>query len=132
MAKKSKRKNIRLPRRCIFCGGGNIRGNSMSKEHLWPEWMHPYLPKLPGAKKEDSYVRKTNKTIVQKYKKAQQGHAYTKTLKVVCKNCNETWMSQIEENAKPILIPLLQGLSFALNEIDNVKLATWFALKIMV
>ena len=43
------------PPRCIFCGQGGVAGHSMSGEHLWPCWMHPYLPNLSNPKKDERY-----------------------------------------------------------------------------
>jgi len=53
-------------------------------------------------------------------------------VKGVCKKCNETWMSQIEQDAMPILTPLLKGEQC---ELDNEKiesLLNWIALKTIV
>jgi len=120
------------PRRCIFCGEGGGRGNPMSKEHLWPEWMHPLLPTLENPIKQPFYEHTKNGFRHLELGKAQQGHPYTTTFNVVCKRCNETWMSRIEEGAKAFLIPMLQGLPVTLNREAKTQLATWFALKLAV
>ena len=60
------------------------------------------------------------------------GHVFTKKLKVVCKKCNETWMGNIEESAKPILIPIIQGKCVHLDHDSRIKLATWLALKFLI
>jgi hypothetical protein len=128
-----KRTNHKPPRRCIFCGHGRGRGEKMSDEHLWPEWMHPYLPKLDDPKKHEGFeVVRSGRIVFSDRKKPQQGHTYTKKLKIVCKVCNETWMSRIEDEAKPILIPLLQGQKLLLRRRDREVLATWLALKMMI
>jgi hypothetical protein len=133
MSKKPKRKNLKLPRKCIFCEGGGTQNNPMTEEHIWSEWMHPYLPKIPNAKKSEVYeLLRMNAWVTQTRKKPQQGHVYTKTIKAVCKNCNETWMRSIEENIKPILIPLLRGQPFTLRQKEKIKLATWLTLKVLV
>jgi hypothetical protein len=116
------------PRRCIFCQVGRVTG-----EHLWPRWMHRYLPKLQDARKEEAYTTvQPARAIVKKRTKDQQGHVYTKQFYVVCKACNEGWMSRIEEAAKPILIPLLRGQPVTLTQDDQIKLARWISLKVVI
>ena len=130
--KKRRRKAAKAPRRCIFCGGGGVAGNPMSGEHIWSEWMHPYLPRLEDPKKATGYtIIRYDEVIVQR-PKPQQGHPYTKTVRVVCKKCNETWMGDIEERVKPFLIPVLQGQPVLLDSAAQLHLANWIALKIMV
>jgi hypothetical protein len=128
----SSRRRSNQPRKCIFCGEGGS-GNPMSGEHVWSEWMHPYLPEIPHVKKWGVYrrLRGAWEAIID-HQKPQQGHAYTLTIKAVCKRCNETWMSEIEADAKPILVPMLRGLHITLRQPEKIKLARWFALKVMV
>jgi hypothetical protein len=133
MGRNTRRKTPRPPRKCIFCGGGGIHGNPMSEEHLWPEWMHPYLPTLPDPEKQEGYQVIRMGTIVSERRMSiRQGHTYTRKFKVVCKRCNETWMGDIEEDTKPILIPFVQGSPMTLLRNHRIKLARWLALKTMV
>jgi len=46
--------------------------------------------------------------------------------------CNGGWMRQIEEEAKPILVPLIQGKQKDLAASDQIIIATWAVLKAMV
>jgi hypothetical protein len=121
------------PRRCIFCGQGGGADNPISGEHLWPCWMHPYLPKLSNPKKDERYraarlitgTGTSSATI-------RQGHVFTRRFRVVCKRCNETWMKAIEEDVKITFIPLLQGQHMKLLVNNRRKLAEWITLKTMV
>jgi hypothetical protein len=131
MAPNRQRQGRQRQRKCIFCGEGGIRGNPMTEEHVWPEWMHVYLPKMPGRQTLAGRHRiRLGETIVER--KARVGYVFTRRFKLVCKRCNTTWMSGIEDATKPILIPLLQGLPFTLLHKHRVTLATWIALKVMV
>lgn len=123
----------RPPRKCIFCEGGGVSGNPMSDEHLWPEWMHPYLPKLENPHRDETYqyVSTTTKAAGI-HKQIRQGHVYTRKFHVVCGNCNNGWMGNIETDTKEILIPLIQGRQATLLRNDRRRLATWIALKVMV
>jgi hypothetical protein len=105
----------------------------MSEEHIWPEWMHPFLPKFKAPNKQEAYQTiRLGLLIAQSRRKVQQGHVYTKRLKLVCKRCNETWMDGIEEAVKPTMVPMLQGKRIRLRHADKVAVSIWIALKVMV
>lgn len=61
-----------------------------------------------------------------------QGGAITKKIRVVCKKCNNGWMSQLEDLAKPILTPLIVGEPIVLNRDQQRIVAEWITLKMMV
>jgi hypothetical protein len=56
---------------------------------------------------------------------------FQQTVNSVCEDCNNGWMSRIENEAKPILVKMLKGKSFVLDKKSQAKLATW-ALKTML
>jgi hypothetical protein len=115
-------------RKCIFCGGRPLAG-----EHVWPQWMHPLLPKLENPEKVQAYyVLRQERLVRPPMKKTQPGHTYTKKIRNVCKKCNETWMSAIEEQAISVLTPILQGMPVTLTVEFQQVLAAWIALKVMV
>jgi hypothetical protein len=121
----------RASRKCIFCGEGGTPGNPMTEEHLWPEWMHPYLPQLPGIKTRAGRHRiRVGEILVER--KLREGHVFTKRYKLVCKRCNTVWMSKIESDAKPLLIPLLRGVPITLLRNHRITISRWIALKVMV
>jgi len=64
--------------------------------------------------------------------KPRHGHPTTLKLKVVCKPCNNGWMSGIEAAAKPSLEPMLAGKRILLDQRAQMNLATWAALKVMI
>jgi hypothetical protein len=47
------------------------------------------------------------------------------TSKHFCKACNSGWMSVLEEQAKPIITPLLAALAVQLDASDQHVLARW-------
>jgi hypothetical protein len=120
------------PRRlCIFCPN-----TANSGEHLWSEWMHPLL-----GEEVDAY-RVDEKGVIREAGNAYQigtrvNHRRGERLislapKVVCKKCNETWMSTLEQEARPILEPLLRGESHKLTTDAQAMLTRWLTLKLMV
>ena len=54
------------------------------------------------------------------------------TVKGFCTECNNRWMAQIENDAKPILESLMLGLPTRLNQKDQKRLARWCILKSLV
>jgi hypothetical protein len=53
------------------------------------------------------------------------GDPLNANVRVVCSNCNNGWMSQIQKNAKPHLIPLFKGESVWLDKKTQAAIATW-------
>lgn len=64
--------------------------------------------------------------------RTRRGAAANKTVKVVCKRCNETWMSGMEAAVTPILTPLIRGQATLLNERDRQMMTDWIMLKVLV
>ena len=50
---------------------------------------------------------------------------------VVCSDCNSGWLSQIQNDAKPILIPLFEGGTITLEQTAQQMVATWVAMSTM-
>lgn len=60
------------------------------------------------------------------------GDPHAQRLKVVCKACNNGWMSRLQERTKPILVPLLKGEWAPLTKQDQKTLAAWATMFTMV
>lgn len=54
------------------------------------------------------------------------------TLRVVCRTCNSGWMSSLQNDAKPILIPFIKGRWSILSPRDQKILAAWATMFTMV
>lgn len=52
--------------------------------------------------------------------------------RVVCGPCNSGWMGGLEEEVRPIMLPLMLGQPATLTAKDQEVLARWLAMKIMV
>ena len=61
-----------------------------------------------------------------------QGHLVTTKFRIVCRTCNSGWMSELENEAKPLLIKVLNSDQLLLNEFDQKVLARWTAMKVIV
>jgi hypothetical protein len=119
----------RPQKRCIFCGG-----KPTTKEHIWSEWMHPYLPTESDARNEVSkvFAQKNSPASLPAVSHARPGPVKTKRIRVVCGMCNNGWMSRLETTVKPIILPLIQGKVCTLDEEGQALLARWIAVKAIV
>lgn len=83
---------------------------------MLPEW----LAKLVGV---DGYVW-THPLRGEARKRAVRG-SFDFVLKAVCKPCNNGWMHDIEEMARPLVGPMALGQPGALTVIAQAAVATW-------
>lgn len=113
---------------CIFCDGSGKK----SKEHIWPKWMHDYLP-LHGARENivEAHTFKW-KTHIDSKRRKRQGHLSTKKIRVVCRCCNSGWMGQLETEVRPVLLPILKSEIHEISLENQAKLSRWIALKAIV
>lgn len=99
---------------CIFCGAP-----ADSREHLLPNWLGSIFPSDEPA----VHFREVGGV-----KKSWQRARFDEKTKVVCKECNEGWMSQLEQFAKPILAgPISRGGACALDLRAQWIAAQWAA-----
>jgi hypothetical protein len=79
----------------------------------------------------DIYTSNYKKPISNKTTK-RPGHLSTLKVRAVCEGCNNGWMSQLEDAAKPILERMLRRERFILNEHNQTTLARWITVKTVV
>ena len=97
---------------CHMCGKVGER----SKEHHFPKWMRKYHP-IVNAKSFNFATGKISGKDVG-----------VKTINIICKSCNGGWMATLQEQAKPILVPLLEGKSHVLDRDEQAVLSRWYAM----
>jgi hypothetical protein len=86
-----------MARECAFCPSTA----KLSAEHIWSDWMNELFP---GEK--SFQIMNEQMTVTERWSSPQLDWK----AKVVCKPCNETWMSEIEsQHAKPALADLIGG-----------------------
>jgi hypothetical protein len=117
--------------RCIFCGASS----SLTKEHVFSRWTHKYMaPRKPG--RAISRVGTAYKDRDELHDARLRGQVRDWQIKCVCGGnhltCNNGWMRDIEDQAKPILKKLIQGNQIDLNPREQRLIATWAVLKSMV
>lgn len=105
----------------------------MSKEHFWPDWMRSLLSR-EVANSHISEVRTSQfkEPPVLTKRQERQGPVSSKRIRVVCKTCNNGWMSQLESEAKPILLSLINSGRKVLSQRETSILARWAVTKAVV
>jgi hypothetical protein len=115
------------PRVCIFCGPTQ----SPSEEHIFSKWMKKYLPHAGWHQFHHLEMPAPNR-LGANLREYRQGGTNILRPKIVCRRCNNGWMSLIETQAKGCLIPLMAGGQFIMTEEHQRKLSIWATLKSMV
>lgn len=104
-----------MPRQCLFCPNPVD-----SAEHIWSDWILNDLKQAPSirvaiGKKEPVWLADPNVTI-----------------ECVCRNCNNGWMSRLEEANKLAIRAMINNESCGLTKSDQERLSRWAVLKAMV
>jgi hypothetical protein len=111
--------------KCIFCDSMGI-----TKEHMWADWLRKYIPRQ--LQNHATSFAKYHPDIIERAIVTRTGDPHSRRIKCVCGNCNNGWMSQIQESAKPYIIPLLRGIPVAFSRNSQTILATWITMMVMV
>jgi hypothetical protein len=115
----------RPQRFCIFCGKPGL-----TKEHVWADWLKQHIPKQ--AINHTQLVAILHPTHSEFRRKTVAGDLRSRRLRVVCERCNTGWMSQLQSQGKPYLLPLIRGEVTALNPAAQTTVAAWIAMFVMV
>jgi hypothetical protein len=93
----------RASKYCIFCGG-----SPTTREHIWADWLAKYIPKTMKKHSSTTSILNPDRSI-ERTLRVWGGDPRSRQLQIVCKHCNNGWMSELQQQAKPILIPLITG-----------------------
>jgi hypothetical protein len=109
------RHSVLMPKRaCLFCGRTPV-----STEHAIPSWTGDVIPGTgPWI---HHHVERHGDAPIREWKK----DAPDLKCNVPCKRCNEGWMAQLEDRAKPVLVPLIQGRPTRLGPHELEFIAFW-------
>ena len=117
--------------RCIFCGG-----TPLSKEHIWPHWLRkhfafdqPYNMHIGtvGALAPDGKI-----IWGIRHDQPRTGDFRSQKLRVVCRRCNNGWMSRLQMASKPILLPFISGSWEELDARQQGIITAWVTMLAMV
>lgn len=118
-------------RGCLFCGK-----TPLTEEELFPEWIRKIFPKYGPDKHtvenliyDSKTYANTNYNITQK---TFNKHVSRRTLKIVCADCNNVWMSGIESVAKSVLAPLILNQPFKISSKVYRLIGKWAVLRAII
>src|SRR3954447_892288 len=134
MTERPRRTSVKPAGKCIFCEGGAEPGNPMTKEHIWSNWMAPYLPGTQADTYYEFMENLTNKVVPvgKRFERYRQGGSKTKRVKAVCKRCNSGWMSVLETKVRPTILPLMKAEPSILDLEARRTLVEWVVLKTFI
>ena len=106
-------------RLCLFCSN-----SANSVEDAWPLWItNQFRGRQPSAvQAERAGIRLTSWNT----------HQPKLTIRCVCEECNNGWMSRLENRVQPLLQPLLTGQRSAMDMDGQATIATWAVKTAMV
>jgi hypothetical protein len=105
-----------MARACVFCGATPV-----TREHLWPDWARKRMAEEGALHHRQILDRQGEARIDREWLK----QAYSMTVRVVCATCNSGWMSALENRAKKLSEPILDGRGRELHREGQRTLATW-------
>lgn len=114
---------------CMFCN--HIK---LSKEHLFGSWVRKVIPYDLNTKEHTNHTITTynedGEPFIRKGAFANSGSVLSRTTKVVCSTCNNTWMSQIENSMVSIFEKnFTQKRNEWLSPEEQCSLKNWLYLK---
>jgi hypothetical protein len=118
----------RASKYCIFCGS-----HPTTREHIWADWLSRYIPKTMSKHSSAASIINQNRGV-NKVSRIWGGDPRSRRLQIVCKGCNNHWMSDLQKAAKPVLIPLITGKSnkpITLNLDRQKLLASWATMTVI-
>jgi len=106
-----------VKRECLFCGR-----SPQTREHVFPNWLTSFFEtELPDVK-FTTEVFSSKGAKIGKWETS----GVNDTVKVVCKNCNSGWMSDLEAAVKPILLNMFRGVKpLSFDDTQLQLLARW-------
>lgn len=110
---------------CIFCGSSDL-----SREHVWADWLKEYIKK--DALNHSRMDATLHPTISEYERQKVSGDLRSHRLKVVCRSCNSGWMSRLQKQAKPYLLPLLKGETVSIDAAAQEIISAWITMFVMV
>jgi hypothetical protein len=122
-----KARQAAAPKRCIFCQ----QAKKMSREHIWGDWLKAYV--RPAMNKHNFQAVRINRPGEQTTDivTLRAGDPLRSKVKVVCADCNNRWLSEIQNRARPLLIPLITGERIALGSVAQERVGAWCAMATM-
>src|SRR5262249_16575740 len=101
-----------------------------TREHIWAKWSRKYI-EMPLKKHSSGTAIINADRSVTRTNKVWGGDPRQRGLQIVCKRCNEGWMSDLQKASKPVLIPLIAGKKCILDQKRQTLASAWAAMTII-
>ncbi len=111
---------------CIYCGRRGV-----SKEHVIPAWLGKYVSQNEPTNSLGYKLYGFGSRVIDEDHLERPGDGHTVKVRRVCESCNNGWMSQLQERAKPLILDMLSGAPLALHKRFQTNLAAWSAMTFM-
>lgn len=117
---------------CIFCNHKKV-----SKEHIWGKWWKKYYPpteqdKLSKNTHQVTTFDKNGNLQTDKGQFSNSGASLSQTTKVVCKQCNNEWMSKIEADMEAAIIKVFINENKVIHPEQSDAFKKWMLLKMFL
>lgn len=111
---------VHSQRVCVFCGasGAEIK---ITKEHVLPSWLRTRAQVNLGLSIETVRVNGS------RVGKPRIALPFNRQARIACLHCNTGWMRELEERARPFLLPMLDGFEVRLDSDVQQIVAAWAA-----
>ena len=104
----------------------------MTREHVWPDWIGRMFFDYKRGDHAPLAPHRASSSLKHEPDREWTAPSFTSEAKVVCKDCNEGWMNDLEAAAKPILAPMLRGKRVVLDTDAQAIVARWLTKTAMV
>ncbi len=105
---------------CVLCGS-TIGRNTRSQEHIFAKWIRDLFPDEGPT----TQTRKTQTRGGELETEIWEDMPLNVRVKDVCKPCNNEWCHQIDDEAQPILEPMILGQPAQLSADAQTTAAVW-------
>lgn len=105
-------------RSCLFCGASS----GLTREHVWPRWLATILP--ASAKTVHSFTQDGRPS-----REPYLAPDFSVQVRLVCRRCNNGWMAELENDARPPLTPMITAQGRVTLEPESARIVAAWLLK---
>jgi hypothetical protein len=98
---------------------------------MWADWLKAYIPRSMMTYHTRSVLINHLGSEETAFRR-RSGDPHSRRIKCVCRACNNEWMSRLQEEVRPSLVPLLTGETVTLHRLAQRRLASWITMTVMV
>ena len=123
--------DLNLEKSCMFC-----HASPLSKEHVWGKWLKNYYGISGNNTFRGTHTVTEYDSEMKPFPAAgrlrKNGHDLSTTAKVVCRTCNNEWMSRIDSAARNAYISINALPLRYLSKKQSSALKTWATMRALI